>query len=326
MTATNTSTPSVTDDAAEFFTRLAASSGAPGVAAKIAFVCPYDATSVRTAAEARRRYGIIPILVGNATRIAAALATADLRAGGDPVVDASGDDAAVAAVAVRLVRDGAAHVYMKGAIHSDDFLRAAIDRTGGLRRAGSVMSHVFVCVPPRQIYHKPLLVTDAAFNVAPDLAAKRDIARNAIEFAHKLGIARPKVAVLAAVESVNPAMPATIEAAALSVMASRGQLGDAIVDGPLAFDNALSRAAATAKGLESPVAGDPDILLVPDIEAGNILYKQMVYFSRALAAGIVLGATAPIVLTSRNEPLEARIASCALAAALVETTALGANG
>ncbi|GAC1303690.1 MAG: hypothetical protein NVSMB19_13840 [Vulcanimicrobiaceae bacterium] len=312
-------------DASEFFSGLAASDARPAVVARIAVVCPYDTVSVRAAAEARTRYGVETLLVGDGRRIAAALAAAELRADDDMLVDVEGDDGVVAAAAVALVRGGAANVLMKGAIHSDDFLRAAVDRTAGLRQAGRVMSHVFVCVPPREIYHKALLVTDAAFNVAPDLAAKREIARNAIRLARALGIVTPKVAVLAAVESVNPAMVATTDAAALAVMAQRGQLGDAIVEGPLAFDNALSRAAAQAKGLDSAVAGDPDILLVPDIEAGNILYKQMVYFSRALAAGIVLGASAPLVLTSRAEPLAARVASCALAAALLNTAALDAQ-
>ena len=322
---TNTSTPSGLDEAAGFFTNLVAASP-PSICARIALVCPYDAASIRTAHEARVRYGLEVLLVGDERRIAAAISAHGESNDDASIVPVSGDDAAVAVGAVALVRSGSANVLMKGAIHSDDFLRAAIDRNAGLRQSGRVMSHVFVCVPPREVYHKPLLVTDGAFNVAPDLAVKRDIARNAIVLAHALGIELPKVAVLAAVESVNPAMVATTDAAALSVMALRGQLGAAIVEGPLAFDNALSRDAAMAKGIDSRVAGDPDILLVPDIEAGNILYKQMVYFSRALAAGIVLGASAPIVLTSRNEPLPARVASCALASALLNTTAHAANG
>ncbi len=200
---------------------------------------------------------------------------------------------------------------MKGSLHTDELLGEVVKRDTGLRTARRI-SHVFIMDVPT--YHKPLMITDAAVNIAPTLEEKRDILQNAIDLAHALGLARPKVAILSAVETVNPKIPTTVEAAALCKMAERGQITGAILDGPLAFDNAISAEAARIKGIESPVAGDADILLVPDLEAGNMLAKNLIFLSRADAAGIVMGARVPIILTSRADNERTRLASCAVAA------------
>lgn len=204
----------------------------------------------------------------------------------------------------------AAEPLMKGSLHSDELLAEVVNPHTGLR-TGRRISHVFVLDVPR--YAKPLLITDAAINVAPDINAKADIVRNAIDLAHALGIARPKVAILSAVETVTSTLPSSIDAAALSKMADRGQIAGALVDGPLAFDNAVSMASVKTKGIVSPVAGDADILVVPDLDAGNMVAKQLEYLGDAQAAGIVVGAQVPIVLTSRADSAHARIASCAIA-------------
>jgi phosphotransacetylase len=196
-------------------------------------------------------------------------------------------------------------------LHTDELLGEVVKRDTGLRTARRI-SHVFIMDVPT--YHKPLMITDAAVNIAPTLEEKRDILQNAIDLARALGLERPKVAILSAVETVNPKIPTTIEAAALCKMAERGQITGAIVDGPLAFDNAISAEAARIKGIASPVAGDADILLVPDLEAGNMLAKNLTFLSRADAAGIVLGARVPIILTSRADNERTRLASCAVAA------------
>jgi phosphotransacetylase len=202
---------------------------------------------------------------------------------------------------------------MKGALHTDELMAAVVDAATGLRTERR-MSHVFALDVPT--YPKPLLITDAAINIEPDLDTKRDIVQNAIDLAHALGIKAPKVAILSAVETVYPKIRSTVEAAALCKMADRGQITGGIVDGPLAFDNAVSREAARTKAIASPVAGDADILVVPDLEAGNLLAKQLIYLAGADAAGIVLGARVPIVLTSRSDPVLSRLASCALAVLL----------
>ncbi len=199
---------------------------------------------------------------------------------------------------------------MKGSLHTDELLGAVVAQNSGLRTDRRV-SHVYAMSVPA--YSKPLVVTDAAINIQPTLDHKRDICQNAVDFLHTLGVAEPLVAVLAAVETVNPRMPSTLDAAALTVMAARGQITGARVDGPLAFDNAINSDAARTKGIISPVAGQADILLVPDLEAGNMLAKQLIYFGGADAAGLVLGARAPIILTSRADSLRTRIASAALA-------------
>src|SRR6185369_17043931 len=198
--------------------------------------------------------------------------------------------------AVDLIREGKAEILMKGSLHTDELMSAIVSREGGLRTARRI-SHVFVMDVPT--YHKVLIVTDGAINIAPTLEDKVDICQNAIDLAISLGLEKPKVAILAAVETVNSKMSATLDAAALCKMAERGQIKGGILDGPLAFDNAINKQAAKTKGIESVVAGDPDILLAPDLEAGNILAKQLSYLANADSAGIVLGAKVPVILTSR---------------------------
>ena len=217
---------------------------------------------------------------------------------------------ASATQAVQLVSTGRAELLMKGSLHTDELMAAVVSREAGLRTARRI-SHVFVMDVPT--YHKVLIVTDAAINIAPTLEDKVDICQNAIDLCNSIGQARPKVAILAAVESVTSRMPATIDAAALCKMAERGQITGAILDGPLAFDNAISKDAALTKGIQSEVAGDPDILLAPDLEAGNILAKQLSFLANADSAGLVLGAKVPIILTSRADSVRSRIASCGVA-------------
>lgn len=279
---------------------------------KTAIVHPCDELSLAGALEARRQGLIDPVLVGPALKIRNAAAAAGLSIDGIELVDVPHSHAA-AARAVELARTGAVRSLMKGALHTDELMAAVVDATCGLR-TGRRMSHVFALDVPT--YPKPLLITDAAINIEPDLDAKRDIVQNAIDLAHALGIAAPKVAILSAVETVYPKIRSTVDAAALCKMVDRGQITGGIVDGPLAFDNAVSRAAASAKAIVSPVAGDADILVVPDLEAGNMLAKQLIYLSGAESAGIVLGARVPIVLTSRSDSVLSRLASCALAVLL----------
>jgi len=221
-------------------------------------------------------------------------------------------DAAMAASTVPLARSGEAEVVMKGHIHTDALMHALLDKDRGLRVPGWRVSHLFVIEIPSHV--KLLGVTDAAINITPDLHAKAQILQNAVDFFHLLGVEAPKVAVLSAVETVNSAITSTLDAACLTLMAERGQIAGAIVDGPLAFDNAISRKAAEEKGISSPVAGDADILLVPDLVSGNILAKNLEYLAGAVAAGIALGMAVPVVLTSRADPASARLASLALAA------------
>lgn len=217
---------------------------------------------------------------------------------------------AAAARAVELATAGEVSLLVKGSLHTHELLAAVVAPQSKLKTDRRI-SHVYVMDLPA--YPKPLIVTDAAINIAPTLDHKRDICQNAIDLFHAVGMAEPLVAVLAAVETINAKMPATLDAAALTVMAARGQITGAKVDGPLAFDNAISPDAVRIKGIASPVAGNADILLVPDLEAGNLLAKQLIHFADAIAAGLVLGARVPIVLTSRADPLTARIASAALA-------------
>jgi phosphotransacetylase len=210
---------------------------------------------------------------------------------------------------VALVREGKAGLVMKGSLHSDEVLGAVVARDTGLR-TGRRLSHVFLMDVPT--YHKVLIVTDAAINIAPTLEDKVDIVQNAIDLARSFGVEQPKVAILAAVETVNSKMPATLDAAALCKMAERGQIKGGRLDGPLAFDNAISRDAAKIKGIVSDVAGDPDIMLAPDLEAGNMMAKQLSFLANADSAGLVLGARVPVILTSRADSLRSRIASCAV--------------
>jgi phosphate acetyltransferase len=199
---------------------------------------------------------------------------------------------------------------MKGSLHTDELMGPAVTSKGGLRGQRRI-SHVFVIDIPG--HPRPLLIADAVVNILPDLAAKRDIVQNVVDFAHAIGIDRPRVAILSAVESVNPAIAGTVDAPALIEMARNGEISGAVVDGPFAMDNAISAEAARVKGIRSEVAGKPDILLVPGLEAGNILYKALVYLARGECAGLVLGAKVPIILTSRADSIESRVASCALA-------------
>ncbi len=270
---------------------------------------PCDQTSLSGAFEAAANGLIIPILVGPETKIRDVADRHGIDLGKTRIVNASHSHDA-AAKAVELVRQGEAELLMKGSLHSDELLGAVVARETGLR-TGRRISHVFIMDVPT--YHKVLVVTDAAINIAPTLEDKVDICQNAIDLIVALGVARPKVAILAAVETVTSKMPATIDAACLCKMADRGQITHGILDGPLAFDNAISKDAATIKGIRSEVAGDPDILLVPDLEAGNILAKQLTFLANADSAGIVLGARVPIILTSRADNVRSRSASCAVA-------------
>src|SRR5579859_2146115 len=237
---------------------------------------------------------------------------AGLDIGAFRLVDAPHSEAA-AAEAVALVRRGEAALLMKGSLHTDELLHAVLSPDCGLR-TGRGLSHVYLMDVPA--YPRPLLLTDAAVNIAPDLERKRDIVQNAVDLAHVMGVETPRVAVLSAVETINPKMPSTLDAAALCKMADRGQITGALVDGPLAFDNAVSPDAARTKGIVSPVAGLADILVAPDLEAGNMLAKQLTFMAGADAAGVVLGAKAPIILTSRADSERTRLASCAVAARL----------
>jgi phosphate acetyltransferase len=251
----------------------------------------------------------VPILVGPAARIRDVASASGIDLGTLRIVDVPHSHAA-AARAVELVRQGEAQLLMKGSLHSDELLGAVLAKEIGLRTKRR-LSHVFIMDVPT--YHKVLIVTDAAINIVPTLEDKVDICQNAVDLAIALGVKRPKVAILAAVETVNSKMRSTIDAAALCKMADRGQISGALLDGPLAFDNAISVDAARMKGITSEVAGDPDILLVPDLEAGNMLAKQLTFLANADSAGLVLGARVPIILTSRADSVRSRIASCAVA-------------
>jgi phosphate acetyltransferase len=276
---------------------------------------PCDETSLRGVVEASRAGMISPLLVGPVERMRGLARSLGLELDGFELVDVPHSQAA-AERAVELVRSGRAEVLMKGSLHSDELLAAVTKRDTGLR-TGRRISHVFVMDVPR--HAQTLFITDAAVNIAPDLLAKRDIIQNAIDLYAGLGFGRPKVAILSAVETVTPSIPSTIEAAALCKMADRGQITGADLDGPLAFDNAISPEAAHIKGINSPVAGRAEILVVPDLEAGNMLAKNLTFLSGADAAGIVLGARVPIILTSRADKLRARMASAAVAILLAHS-------
>ena len=270
---------------------------------------PCEKTALEAAIDAAAQRLITPILVGQEAKIREVARDAGIDIGPYRLVDAPHSHAA-AARAVELVRQGEAQLLMKGSLHSDEILGAVVARETGLR-TGRRLSHVFIMDVPT--YHKVLIVTDAAINIAPGLEEKVDICQNAIDLAIALGVQTPKVAILAAVETVNSKMKTTLEAAALCKMADRGQITGGILDGPLAFDNAISADAAKMKGIKSAVAGDPDILLVPDLESGNMLAKQLTFLANADSAGIVLGARVPIILTSRADSVRSRIASCGVA-------------
>jgi phosphate acetyltransferase len=276
----------------------------------VAVAYPCDAGSLQAAMQAAQAGLITPLLVGPEARIQAAAQAAGLDLAGASIHSTADDPRAAAAQAAALCGSGQARALMKGSLHSDELLGAAVAREAGLR-GGRRASHVFVMDLPG--YDRPLLMTDCVVNIFPTLMDKRDIAQNAIDLAHAIGIPRPRMAVLSAVETVNPAIPGTIDAAALCKMADRGQISGALLDGPLAYDNAISLRSAHHKGIVSDVAGQPDVLLVPSLEAGNMIYKQLVYMADAECAGLVLGMRVPIVLTSRSDSVASRIASCALA-------------
>jgi phosphate acetyltransferase len=270
---------------------------------------PCEETALAGAVDAGEQGLILPILVGPERKIREIAGAHGIRLGQIRIVDAPHSHAA-AAKAVELVRQGEAELLMKGSLHTDEILGAVVAKDTGLR-TGRRISHVFIMDVPS--YHKVLVVTDAAINIAPTLEEKADICQNAIDLAVSLGLSAPKVAILAAVETVTSKMPTTVDAAALCKMADRRQITGGVLDGPLAFDNAISKDAARIKGIESPVAGDPDILLVPDLEAGNMLAKQLIFLAGADSAGLVLGARVPVILTSRADSVRSRIASCAVA-------------
>ena len=271
---------------------------------------PCDAESLKGPVIAFQEGIIEPILVGPESKIRAVAEENGLDLRGIRIVNAKHSHDS-AAIAVSLVRNGDAEALMKGSLHTDELMSEVVSRANGLRTARRI-SHVFVMDVPT--YHRPLLITDAAINIAPTLEEKVDIIQNAIDLAHIIGIPEPKVAILSAVETVNPKIQSTLDAAALCKMADRGQIKGGILDGPLAFDNAVSIGAAKTKGIKSAVAGHAEILMVPDLESGNMIAKQLEYLANALTAGVVLGARAPIVLTSRADTAETRVASCAIAA------------
>ncbi|WP_108659173.1 bifunctional enoyl-CoA hydratase/phosphate acetyltransferase [Acuticoccus kandeliae] len=276
---------------------------------RAAVVHPCSAAAILGAVEVHAEGLLDPILVGPKAKILAAAEAAKVSIAGFTIIDVPHSHAA-AERAVAMAVSGEVSTLVKGSLHTDELLGAVIAPGSGLKTERRI-SHVYAMDVPA--YAKPIIITDAAINIQPTLEHKRDICQNAVDLLHTLGMEEPLVAVLAAVETVNPKMPATLDAAALTVMAARGQITGAKVDGPLAFDNAISAEAARTKGIVSPVAGQADILLVPDLEAGNMLAKQLIYFAGATAAGLVLGARVPIVLTSRADPLTARIGSAALA-------------
>lgn len=276
---------------------------------RMAVVHPCDETSLRGALDAARDGLIIPFLVGPEHKVRRAAETGNCSLAGIELINVPHSHAA-AERGVALARGGNVDALMKGALHTDELMRAVLKADTGLRTERRV-SHIFALDVPH--YPKLLFITDAGINIYPDLETKRDIALNAIELAHALGIGVPKVAILSAVETVNPKIPSTLDAAALCKMAERGQISGGLLDGPLAFDNAVSKEASRTKGIRSKVAGEADILITPDLEAGNMLAKQLTYLAGADAAGIALGARVPVVLTSRADGSLARRASCALA-------------
>ena len=286
---------------------LVRTAGRPPVPVAIAHPC--DDLSLGAAVEMAKAGLVVPILVGPVAKIRAAALAAGLDIAAYRIVDVPHSHAAAAA-AVALVRAGEAALLMKGSLHTDELMHEVVAHDTGLRTERR-LSHVYVMDVPS--YPRPLLITDAALNIAPTLEEKRDIIQNAIDLAHVMGIELPKVAILAAVETVNPSMRSTLDAAALCKMADRGQITGGLLDGPLAFDNAVSPQAAKQKGIVSPVAGQADILVVPDLEAGNMLAKQLSFLAGADAAGVIVGARVPIILTSRADSERTRIASCALA-------------
>jgi len=285
----------------------------PPVATAVAHPC--DESSLTGAVDAAKLGLIRPLLVGPKAKIDAAARKAKLDLAGFQMIDAPHSHGA-AATAVELVRSGKAEALMKGSLHTDELMAAVVKRDTGLRTARRV-SHCFVMDVPS--YETALIISDAAVNIAPTLKDKIDIVQNAIDLAHALRFPEVRVAILSAMETVNPDVPSTLEAAALCKMADRGQITGGILDGPLALDNAINLAAASIKKIVSPVAGRANVLIVPDLEAGNMLAKSLSFLARADSAGIVLGAKVPIILTSRADSVMARLASCAVASLVAAT-------
>jgi phosphate acetyltransferase len=280
---------------------------------KVAVAHPCDQVSLESVVEAAKLKLVEPILVGPEHRIREVAAKHGLDISRFEIVNAAYSEDS-AAKAVELVREGRAEALMKGSLHTDELMGAVVKRDTGLRTSRRI-SHCFIMDVPD--HDQPLIITDAAVNIAPDLKGKVDITQNAIDLAHALGQKEVRVAILSAMESVNPDVPSTLEAAALCKMADRGQITGALLDGPLALDNAISPEAAAIKKINSPVAGRANVLVVPDLEAGNMLAKSLSFLADADAAGIVLGAKVPIILTSRADEEMARLASCAVAQLLV---------
>jgi phosphate acetyltransferase len=278
-------------------------------AAQTIVVHPCDESSLRGPVEAAELGIIKLILVGPAAKIKKVAGEHGIKISDFQVIDAPHSEAA-AERAVELVHEGKGELLMKGSLHTDELMRAVTNSKTGLRTARRI-SHVFIMDVPT--YPETLFVTDAAINIFPDLDAKRDIIQNAVDLFTQVGLGTPRVAILSAVETVTSKIPSTIDAAALCKMADRGQITNAIIDGPLAFDNAISPEAAKIKGIQSPVAGKAQILVVPDLEAGNMLAKNLIFLSKADSAGLVLGARVPVVLTSRADSVRSRMASCAAA-------------
>ena len=283
-------------------------------AAKTIVVHPCDETSLRGPLEAAQAGIIVPVLVGPAAKINDVARSHKLDIRNVEIVDAPHSDAA-AAKGVELIRAGRGELLMKGSLHTDELMRAVTSSTTGLRTARRI-SHVFVMDVPD--YPETLFITDAAINIFPDLDVKRDIVQNAIDLWTSVGLGTPRVAILSAVETVTTKIPSTIDAAALCKMADRGQITGGLLDGPLAFDNAVDPEAVKIKGIKSEVAGRAQILVVPDLEAGNMLAKNLSLLAKADSAGIVLGARVPIVLTSRADSVRSRLASCAVAVLLAD--------
>tara|TARA_R110000787_G_scaffold79023_1_gene172606 strand:- start:9077 stop:10483 length:1407 start_codon:yes stop_codon:yes gene_type:complete len=283
---------------------------------------PCSASAIAAAVDAAEAGLIMPIMIGPKARVDKAAEEAGKDISRFQLIDAAHSHDA-AAKAVALIRSGEAQLLMKGSLHTDELMGAVVLSATGLRTERRI-SHAYIMDVPD--HPQPLIITDAAINIAPTLEEKADIIRNAIDLAHVIGIEQPKVAILAAVETVNPGMQSTLDAAALCKMADRGQITGGILDGPLAFDNAISEAAAKEKGIFSPVAGKANILVVPNLEAGNMLAKQLTFLGGADAAGVVLGARVPIILTSRADSLRTRLASCAVAVLLARAATKAAPG
>lgn len=302
----STATPAPFDAQARLQALLAKASALPAV--RCAVVHPCDRESLSGALHAAQRGLIVPVLVGPRARIQAIAQENGLDLQDTEIVDVPHSHAA-AEVAADLAERGQVEILMKGSLHTDELLHAVLCQPG--LRTGRRVSHIFRFEVPA--YHKPLWVTDAALNIVPTLTDKVDIVQNAIDFLHTMGTPEPKVAILSAVETVNPAIASTLDAAALCKMADRGQIKGGLLDGPLAFDNAISAHAAQVKHIQSPVAGDADILVAPNLEAGNMLAKQLEYLGGATSSGLVLGARVPIALTSRADGPDNRVASALLA-------------